>query len=163
MLKAPLWFWFWFLSRWGAEKIHQTQGWKTRDRSGLCWVGRSTWRRSRQQPHLIPLAFCLIHVPCSQSTGWTCLPTQPKCAGKLEWLPGSPPEEPPCPREGRDSEPTTAPTPGGPQSPLREEHAAQSSHLSSRPQTSKRWHSDAGAEFSRTEAGQVPPRSPVLV
>ena len=87
--------WFWqalcFLSRWGAEK-HGRAGLK--DTGQLCSLRRreSTGRRPQQQPHLLPIDFCPIPVPWNQFTRQTCLPTQPECAGKLEWLPGSPPE-----------------------------------------------------------------------
>ena len=150
MLNTLPWFWqaLSFLSHWGVKETGEL-GWRTGSSPVLFW-GESTGRRSQRQPHLLPVDF--LPDPWNQLSRWTCLPTQPECAGKLEWLPGSPPEVPPCPREGepgrgRDSEPTAAPTPGGPRSPLREEHTVQRSHLSCRPQTSECWHSDEGAVF----------------
>ena len=88
--------WFWrslsFLSRWGVEKTGEL-GRKT-DEGQLCSLPRreSTGRDHSSNLTCCPLTFCPIPVPWNQFTRWTCLPTQPECAGKLEWLPGSPPE-----------------------------------------------------------------------
>ena len=64
-------------------------GWKTRGSSGL-FRGESRWEGGHSSNlTCCPLIFCLIPVPWNQFTRWTYLPTQPECAGKLEWLPGS--------------------------------------------------------------------------
>ena len=40
---------------------------------GQVWSLLSRMVDLKEQPHLIPLAFCLIHVPCNQFTRWTYL------------------------------------------------------------------------------------------
>ena len=57
------------------------------------------------------------------------------------------------PGRGQTTSPTTALTPGGPWNPTqRRARLPREAHLSSSAQTSEHWRSDAGTEFSRTEA-----------
>ena len=46
-----------FFSHWSVEKTHQTQGWKTRGRSGLCWVGMVDLKAITAATHLLPIDF----------------------------------------------------------------------------------------------------------
>ena len=85
--------WFWqalsFLTCWYVEK--QPESWTERRGAVLFWGESRLEGEHSSNLTSCPLTFCPIPVPWNQFTRWTCLPTQPECAGTLEWLPGSPP------------------------------------------------------------------------
>ena len=161
MLKVNTLPWFWQTVFLVPLRCWENRRAGLEDKGQLCSLRRreSTGRRPQQQPHLLPIDF--LQDPCALESihqvnlppysTWMCWKIG-MITRYPTWGVARSPRKVNLAGERLQALPQHWP-PGGPWNPTqRRARLPREAHLSPRPQTSEHRHSDAGMEFSRTEA-----------